>query len=67
MSAQSSTVTINFTKDGKEFTRTFSGLKIDNIGTKETAKTKFIDKYKGIVDGTPETYDFSVVEKGIEY
>lgn len=67
MSAQSSTVKITFDKNGTTFDRTFSGLNVSKIGTKELAKTKFIDNYKGIVDGTPTTYDFSVVEKGIEY
>lgn len=65
--SQSTTVTITFEKGEKTFNRTFSGLKYENIGTKELAKTKFIDMYKGIVDGTPTTYDFSIVEKGIEY
>ena len=65
--SKTATVTINFNKDGTKFNRTFSGLNQTNISDKDVAKTRFIDKYKGIVDGTPETYDYSVVEKDIEY
>lgn len=67
MSKRSATVTIEFTKDGKNFNRTFSGMDVTEITDKDTAKTSFINKYKGIVDGTPVSYDYSQVEKDIEY
>ena len=65
--SKTATVTINFNKNGTKFSRTFSNLNQTNISDKDAAKTRFIDKYKGIVDGTPETYDYGVVEKDIEY
>lgn len=67
MSKKSATVTISFTKDGVTFDRTFSGMDITEITDKDVAKTEFINKYKGIVDGTPISYDYSTVEKDIEY
>lgn len=65
--ATTTSVTINFENGTTKFARTFSGLNSTNINDKAMAKTRFIDKYKGIVNGTPVSYDFSVVEKDIEY
>ena len=65
MSTKSATVKVNFTKGDTSFAKTFSKLRIDHIEDKDDA-AGFIAQYKGIVDGTPTTYDFSVVEAGIE-
>lgn len=66
MSKQSVNITVTFEKGGLTFNRTFNGLNKDNLSDKDLAKTKFVDKYKGIVDGTAVTYDYATVEKGIE-
>ena len=66
MSTQSVNIKITFDKNGTTFDRTFNGLNKVNLSDKDLAKTKFVDKYKGIVDGTAVTYDYATVEKGIE-
>ena len=66
MSVKTSGVKIHYTKDNNTFDRSFSGFDITNIADKNDADTKFVGRYSAIVDGTPETVDFIVTEKGIE-
>lgn len=65
--SKTSTITIHFKKGDNEFTSTFSGCNVENLETADEAKSGFINNYKGIVDGDVVSFDFAVVEKGIEY